>query len=41
MVSRVFTILEVNNDHRINPRVAATRLYLEHGASRLAAEESV
>jgi DNA-binding NarL/FixJ family response regulator len=40
MVSRVFTILEVNNDHRINPRVAATRLYLEHGASRLAAEES-
>lgn len=39
MVSRVFGILGVNNDQRLNPRVAATRLYLEHGASPQPAEE--
>jgi DNA-binding NarL/FixJ family response regulator len=30
MVSRIFTLLEVNTDSRVNARVAATRLYLEH-----------
>ncbi|MFZ4509780.1 MAG: response regulator transcription factor [Candidatus Nanopelagicales bacterium] len=30
MVSRIFSLLQVNADSRVNPRVAATRLYLEH-----------
>ena len=30
MVSRIFAILELSGDSRINPRVGATRIYAEH-----------
>ena len=40
MVSRIFAILEVSSDQRLNPRVAATRLYLDHAATPQPAEES-
>lgn len=40
MVSRIFAILDVSSDQRLNPRVAATRLYLDHAATPQHAEES-